>query len=187
MRDVAELVAGWIYGIQITSAEQWLLRGLVLLAGVGVTLLSWWWFPTLAVPPLLASAAVLVLWSVVRPGSLAPLLLVVILALWWLAGAGGALGWQWLVIAGLVGLFHMASAHAAAAPSWAAVRRGAASVMARTSALHLGASLVVGALVLVVVRTPSDALARGPWWLVAGLVALALVVVAVVHGLRRIR
>lgn len=187
MRDVAELVAGWIYGIQITSAGQWVLRGLVLVSAVVATLLSWWWFPTLAAPPLVASAGVLALWSMVRPGSLAPLLLVVVLALWWLGGAGDAAAWQLLVVSLLVASFHITSAHAAAAPSWSAMRRQAALLMARSEALYLGASLGAALLVLGVLWMPADVVGRGPWWLVAGIVALAAVVVAVVHGLRRIR
>ena len=59
MTDLAELVAGWIYAVRITSWQQWLLRLTVLGSGAGAAALCWAWFPVVISTALLVTAVLL--------------------------------------------------------------------------------------------------------------------------------
>ena len=92
MRDLAEIVAGWIYALRITSGQQWALRLLVLGSGAGVAALCWVWFPILLSTALLVTAALLAAASALRPDSAAALFHAAVVSVWWLAGAVFAVG-----------------------------------------------------------------------------------------------
>ncbi|MHA6513799.1 hypothetical protein [Tessaracoccus sp. Z1128] len=181
MRDLAELVAGWIYALRITSGQQWVLRMIVLSSGLGAAVLCALWFPVVVSTALLVTTVLLAFASVVRPNSAASLGLVAVVALSWLAGGAGASWWKWLVIAAVVAVFHLTTAFAAAAPSYATITPRAAGRMARGAAGFVGASVAAGALVTAVAASPDGLL--GPWWVVAGALAVAGTVVAVVVAL----
>ena len=183
MRDLAELVAAWIYAVRITSGQQWALRMVVLASGVGAAALCGAWFPTVVSPALFVVAALMAAASVVRPDSAAPLGLVAVVALSWLSGGADSPWWQWLVVAGLVAGFHLSVAFAAAAPSYATITGRAARRMAGGLAGFVGVSVAVGAGVIALTRLPDDVL--GLWWVVAGALALASATVGLVAALRR--
>ncbi len=81
MRDLAEVIAGWMYALQIMSGRQWVLRLIVLASGVGTAILCDVWFPVLLSTPLLVTAVMLALTSVVRPDSVTPMLFIAVVAL----------------------------------------------------------------------------------------------------------
>ena len=81
MRDLAELVAGWIYALRITSGPQWVLRVGVLACGMGAAALGWLWFPMILSTALLVAGSVLALAATVRPDSGAALGLVAVVYL----------------------------------------------------------------------------------------------------------
>ena len=166
MTDLAELVAGWIYAVRITSWQQWLLRLTVLGSGAGAAALCWAWFPVVISTALLVTAVLLAALSAVRPDSSAPLVHAGVVGLWWLAGGADGVWWQWLAVAALVGVFHLTAALAAAAPSWAVITRRAGARMSRAVAGFAAVGVAAGGAVLAVTSVPAGAL--GPWWVVAG-------------------
>ncbi|MDO5735792.1 MAG: hypothetical protein Q4P15_04900 [Propionibacteriaceae bacterium] len=190
MIDVAELVAGWIYSLQIMSWQQWVLRVSVLASGIVAAVMCFLWFPVVVSPALLATAVVLVLASVIRPDSLAPLSLVGVVALWWLSGGAVAAGpsddggspWRWLSMSAVVAVFHLSTAFAAAAPSYARITGRAAMLMVRSAAGYVAVGLVAGAAVLGLTALPEQVLGFG--WVAAGVVAVSAATVAVVAALR---
>ena len=183
MRDLAELVAAWIYAVRITSGQQWALRMVVLASGVGAAALCAAGFPTVVSSALFVVAALMTAASVVRPDSAAPLGLVAVVALSWLSGGAYSAWWEWLAVAGLVAVFHLSVAFAAAAPSYATITGRAARRMVRGLAGFVGVSVAVGAGVVGLTRLPDDAL--GLWWVVAGSLAVASATVGLVAALRR--
>ena len=81
MRDLAELVAGWLYALRITSGPQWVLRVGVLACGMGAAALGWLWFPMILSTALLVAGSVLTLAAAVRPDSGAALGVVAVVAI----------------------------------------------------------------------------------------------------------
>ncbi len=190
MRDVAELFAGWIYAVQITSGQQWLLRLTMLASGVGAAVLCDVWFPVLISTALLVTALALAFASVVRPDSTSPLFFIAVVGLWWLAGGAGAPTqggdggnpWRWLSVAAVVAVFHLTTAFAAAAPSYARVTRRAAGLLSRGVVGYVAVSVAAGTAVLGLTALRDEAL--GLWWVVAGALAVAAAMVALVAALR---
>lgn len=182
MRDLAELVAAWIYAIRITSAQQWTLRTIVLAAGVGAAALCALWFSTLVSSALFIVAVLMALSSVVRPDSAAPLGFVAVVAVSWLSGGANSQWWEWLVVAGLTGVFHLGVAFAAAAPSYATITGRAGLRMAGGLAGFLGVSVAAGAATISLTALPDGAL--GFWWVVAGALAVASATVGLVAALQ---
>ncbi len=190
MRDLAEVFAGWIYALHIMSGQQWVLRLIVLTSGIGTAILCDVWFPVLLSTPLLVTAVVLAFTSVVRPDSVTPMLFIAVVALWWLAGGavapvqggdGGSL-WRWLSVAATVAVFHMTTAFAAAAPSYARITARAAAMLLRGLVGFVAVSVAAGTAVLGLRALPDDVL--GLWWVAAGALAIAAATVAVVAALR---
>ena len=190
MRDLAEVLAGWIYALQITSGQQWVLRLIVFVSGAGAAALCALWFPVLISSVLLASALVMACASVIRPDSMAPLFFVVVVGLWWLAGGAaaslpdghGGNTWRWLGISALVALFHLSTAFAAAAPSYARITGRAAALLSRGVLGYVAVSIAVGAAVLGLSALPHEVLGVG--WVAAGVLAVAAATVALVALLR---
>lgn len=182
MRDLAELVAAWIYALQITSRQQWVLRAAVVTSGAGSAILCWLWFPTVVSTALLVATILLALAATVRPDSAAAWGLVAVVAVSWLSGGAHAEWWQWLAVAAVVAVFHLTTAFAAAAPSYATITRRAASRMAAGVAGFTGVSVAAGAAVVALTALPDGALGLG--WVVAGALAVAAATVTVVGALR---
>lgn len=144
MIDLVEWVADRIYALQITTWQQWLLRGLLLAAGAGTAQMAAAWVVPGALPAWWAVTGVLLLASVVRPDSLAPLLTLVMVALAWFGGGAGGLWWQYVAVVSLASLFHLLAAYATAAPPFAVVRgRVARRMVAATVAFVAVSALVV--------------------------------------------
>lgn len=183
MRDLAEIVAGWIYALRITSGQQWALRLLVLGSGAGVAALCWVWFPILLSTALLVTAALLAAASALRPDSAAALFHAAVVSVWWLAGGASGQWWQWLAVAALVAAFHLATAFAAAAPSYAVITGRAGARMSRAVAGFVAVSVAAGAAAIAVTGLPRSAL--GLWWVAAGALAVLGATVAVVAALPR--
>lgn len=184
MIDIAEVIAGWIYSLQITSPGQWLLRLALLLSGVAAGLLVLPWVPLYLQPVWGGLLIVLLVASVVRPDTVAPLLAIVVVAVAWFMGGGSAAWWLQLALVGVVSIFHLTSAHAAAAPSYAAITRRAGARMSLMTLLFAGVSVLVALAVWAVTLLPAGVLPRGVWWVVAGVVAAAVVTVVVAVRLR---
>ncbi|MHA6523917.1 hypothetical protein [Tessaracoccus sp. G1721] len=182
MRDLAELVAGWIYTLRITSGQQWVLRLVVLGSGAGAAALCEAWFPVVISTTLLVTAVLLAAASTVRPDSSAGLFHAVVVAVWWLAGGAGGQWWQWLAVAALVAVFHLTSAFAAAAPSYAVITGRAGAQMSRAVVGFAAVSVAAGAAVLAMTGLPPATL--GLWWVVAGALAVVGAAVAVAAALR---
>ncbi|RMB59861.1 hypothetical protein [Tessaracoccus antarcticus] len=190
MRDLAEVLAGWIYALQITSGQQWVLRLTVLSSGVGAAVLCNLWFPVLISPALLVTALVMAFASVIRPDSVAPLFFVAAVGLWWLAGAaaasqpdgGGGTPGRWLGVTVLVAVFHLSTAFAAAAPSYARVTGRAAKLLSLAGVGYVAVSVAVGMAVLGLAALPRHVL--GPGWVVAGALSVSVATVALVAALR---
>ena len=183
MRDLAEIVAGWIYALRITSGQQWALRLLVLGSGAGVAALCWVWFPILLSTALLVTAALLAAASAVRPDSAAALFHAAVVSVWWLAGGAAGQWWQWLAVAALVAVFHLTTAFAAAAPSYAVITGRAGARMSRAVAGFVAVSVAAGAAALAATGLPPAGL--GLWWVAAGALAVLGAAVAVVAALPR--
>ncbi len=190
MRDLAELFAGWIYALQITSGQQWILRLTMFASGALAAVLCGVWFPVLISTALLVTALVLVLASVVRPDSTSPLFFVAVVGLWWLAGGAGAplqggdggSPWRWVSVAAAVAVFHLTTAFAAAAPSYARITRRAAVLLSRGVVGYVAVCVAAGMTVIGLTGLPDEAL--GLWWVVAGALAVAAAMVALVAALR---
>ncbi|MDO5676187.1 MAG: hypothetical protein Q4G35_01630 [Propionibacteriaceae bacterium] len=143
MIDVVEWVTGRIYALRITSWQQWLLRGMVVAAGVAAgwlasawvapMILTLWWVLTVAA----------VLAAAVRPDSLAPLLAVTPVALAWLGGGADAQWWRHIAVVACVALFHLAAAFAAAAPTFSGIRGRVARRMLLAGVAFLLLSVLV--------------------------------------------
>lgn len=184
MRELADTVARLLYAVRITSLGQWVLRLVGLSAVLGAGALALMWFPVQISTALFVVLTGLALWSVVRPGSLGPLLAVLVLALWW-AGAGAGATWSQLgVLASLIAVFHLASAWAAAAPSYAAITPRAGGVLVRRLAVYLLVCAAAVALVIAVSAAPSVLLSHDFVWVGLGLAALVLAGVAVTAAVR---
>lgn len=190
MRDFAEVVAGWIYALQIVSGQQWVLRLTVLASGTTAAVLCGVWFPLMISTALLVTALVLVFVSVLRPDSAAPLFFIAVVGLWWLAGGAGASTpggyggspWSWLAIAAAVAVFQLSTAFAAAAPSYARITGRAAALLSRGMLGYVAVSVAAGAAVLGLTVLPDGSL--GLPWVVAGALAVAAGTVALVAALR---
>ena len=183
MRDLAEIVAGWIYALRITSGQQWVLRLVVLGSGAGAAALCLAWFPILLSTALLVTAALLAAASAVRPDSAAGLFHAAVVSVWWLAGGAGGQWWQWLAVAALVAVFHLTTAFAAAAPSYAVITGRAGARMSRAVAGFVAVSVAAGAAALAATGLPPASL--GLWWVAAGALAVLGAAVAVVAALPR--
>ena len=123
MIDVAELVSGWIYALRITTWQQWVLRGAILLAGASFALLSLPWVAVTISTSWLVAVAVGVVWTSIRPDSVAPLLTMIPLVLAWSGGGESAEWWRYAGAVAVVAVFHLTATYAAAAPPYAAIRR----------------------------------------------------------------
>lgn len=182
MRDLAELVAGWIYALRITSGPQWVLRVGVLASGLGAAALGWLWFPMILSTALLVAGSVLTLAAAVRPDSGAALGVVAVVAIMWLAGGADAPWWQWVTVAAAVAGFHLVTALAAAAPSYAAITARAARRMALGVMGFVAISVCAGLAVVALSGVPAALL--GPAWVAAGVAAVAGATVVAVAALR---
>lgn len=185
MRGIADSIADLIQSFRLATAGQWALRTTLLLSLVGAGLLCLWWWPVLGSGLLLVFVVVCALWSVGQPDSWAPLVGTVGIAVWWLAGAAGASWWQTLVVALLLAVFHLTSAHAASAPSYTQIRRGAVAVLGSRALAYLGACAVGAGLVFVVAAVPAGVVPRGLWWIALGLGVVVAAAVVVTPRLRR--
>lgn len=183
MRDLAELVAGWLYALRITSGPQWVLRVGVLACGMVAAALGWLWFPMILSTALLVAGSVMTLAATVRPDSGAALGVVAVVAIMWLAGGADARWWQWLTVAAVVAGFHLVTALAAAGPSYAAITARAARRMAVGVVGFVGVSAGAGLAVVALSGVPSSLL--GPAWVAAGVAAVAGGTVVAVAALRR--
>lgn len=182
MRELVEGTVALIYAVRIADPAQWALRLVCVLGLSGAALACLGWFPVIIGPALLALVAGAALWSVVRPGSPAPMFGIAVVVLWWLAGAEGARWWQTATVAGLLAVFHLGCAYAAAAPSYSAVTGRAARRMLRLGAGYLAACAAGVTLVLAVSAVPADVVPRGLLWVALGTAAVvAAGVVAVGH------
>lgn len=123
MIDLVELVSGWIYALRITTWQQWVLRGIILLAGVVIAALCLPWVAAVIAPAWLALFALGVLSTAIVPDSFAPLLTMIPLFLAWSGGGVDAAWWRYAAVAAAVAVFHLAATYAAAAPSFARIRR----------------------------------------------------------------
>lgn len=123
MFDLAETLSGWIYALRITTASQWVVRGVVVVSAAAAAWFSSGWVVAHVWAPWVAVLAVLIAWSAVRPDSSGPLFVVVALAAAWMGGGDGAPWWRLAAVVGCVAVFHLASTYAAAAPSFAHARR----------------------------------------------------------------
>lgn len=190
MRDLEEGLAGWIHAVQIMSWQQWVLRLTLLASGAAAAALCSVWFPVTVSTTLLVVALVLALGSAVWPDSVAPLFFIAVVALWWLAGGAGSSlpggdggsPWRWLGVSAAVAVFHLSSAFAAAAPSYARITGRAAVLLSRGLIGFVAVSVGVGAAVLGLAALPDAVLGLG--WVAAGALAVAAVTVALVTALR---
>ena len=178
VRDAVDFVAGLIYSLRIANVAQWTLRLLALGSLLGAAALAWAWFPTLLWQVLAFGVVVSGLWSLLQPDSFAPLAGVAAMALWWLAGAGNAAWWQTVVVALLLGVHHLATGYAAAAPTYSGISRRGARQMLAWGLGFLGASLLGMALVLGVAAVPADVLPRDALWVALALAGLTAAAVA---------
>lgn len=148
MIDVAEWVAERIYALRITRWEQWLLRGLVLAAGLGAALLASVWVTPVLLTPWWTVTGVLLAGAVLWPESPAPLLMLAPLVVAWLGG-GAADSWgSQLAVVAVVAVFHLGVGYAAAAPTFAAVRGAAWRKMGLALVSFTAVSTVVAAVLL---------------------------------------
>lgn len=171
MRELVESTVALVHAVRVVSPAQWALRLVLFGALTGSGLLCALWVGGPLVAPLLVVVVGLALWAMARPGSPAALLVVGVVAVWWLFG-GAAQWWQAAALAGLLAVAHVTCTYAEAAPSYSAVRR---SGLRRVLGLGLGylAACAAGvALVLAVAVVPAGVVARGPVWVGLALVAL---------------
>lgn len=181
MRFLAEFVADGVYSLRIATAGQWWLRALSAGSLLGAAMLCLWWYPVLLQGLLLTVVVVAGLWTVARPESHAPLVGIATVSVWWLAGAGDAKWWQSAAVAGLLAVFHLVTAHCAAAPSYTVLRADAVVAWLLRGLGYLGACAVAVGLVFGVTHLPEGVVPRGPAWIYLALAAV-LVVTAVVHA-----
>ncbi len=181
MRFLAEVVADVVYSLRIATAGQWWLRALSAGSLLGAATLCLWWFPVLLQGWLLAVVVAAAVWTIARPESHAPLGGIATVSVWWLAGAGDARWWQTAGVAGLLAVFHLVTAHCAAAPSYTGLRGDAVVAWLLRGLGYLGACAVAVGLVLGVTHLPDGVLPRGPAWIYLALAAV-LAVTAAVHA-----
>ena len=184
MRFLAEIVADVVYSLRIAAAGQWWLRALSAGSLLGAAMLCLWWFPVLLQGWLLAAVVLAGVWTVARPESFAPLGGIATVSVWWLAAAGGGDGarwWQTAAVAGMLAVFHLVTAHCAAAPSYTRLRADAVIAWLLRGLAYLGACGVAVGLVLGVTHLPHDVLPRGPAWIYLALAAV-LAATATLHA-----
>ncbi|WP_026378219.1 hypothetical protein [Aestuariimicrobium kwangyangense] len=184
MRGLAEWIAEQLLRAARTSPLQWTLRGLVLLSGLGVLLLSWQWLHVFFGPALFAIGALVLVAAMLFPDSPAPAAFMVVVVGWWLMGGFAAPLWQAAVVAVVIAVLHQAAAWAALGPSHGVGRRRLARPMAQTALGYLMAVVVGLGLVLAVVAVPESAVPRGWVWLVITVVAVAVISSRLLPGRR---
>ncbi len=79
-------------------------------------------------------------------------------------------------------MFHLTTAFAAAAPSYARITRRAAGLLSRGAAGYVAVCVAAGMAVVGLTALQDEAL--GLWWVVAGALAVVAAVVALVAALR---
>lgn len=185
MIDVAELIAGWIYAVRITTPGQWLLRVVMLVAGgVGAVVVADW-VPEAIRGPWLAVTLGLLLATLMLPDSVVPLLAMGMTVAGWAMGGAGAPWWVQLLVAALTALFHVTAAQAATAPSYSAITRRAGGRMAAVAAGFVGVSTAAAAVALGATLIPDGVLPRGLWWVVLASLGTAAGAVAIAGRLGR--
>lgn len=171
MRELVENTVALVHAVRVVDPAQWVLRLVLFGALTGSGLLCALWVGGPLVTPLLVVVVGLSLWAVARPGSPAALVVVGVVAVWWLFG-GAAQWWQASALAGLLAVAHVTCTYAEAAPSYAAVRRSGQLRILGLGLGYLAACAAGVALVLAVAVVPAGLVARGPVWVGLALVAL---------------
>lgn len=165
-QSLAELLEHW----RRRSAGQWALHGVGLAClALALGLLAHWCPGPVALAALVGCAVLGVLATAV-PDTPLGLVVLVVVALWWLAGPGSS--WQALLLALPLWAWHWCAAASASTPSHGRMGRA----VLRSTALSGVVVAVLGAAVggLVVLLGGSGLVPRGRWWL-AVLAAVAVV------------
>lgn len=172
--DITEKLGDLLHAVLITSRGQWVLRLVTLLTGALAATLSIVWFPVVIWPLYAIVVGGLLTWVLIQPDSMAALIMIAVVALWWLL-VGPTAWWQALVLAAVLGAFHLGVAWSAAAPS---ASRLPTPDLARLGLVLLGFLAVTGAFVAVILgvaAVPEGVVPRGfPWIALAGAAVLGL-------------
>lgn len=112
-----EYLGDLIHAILIASPGQWVLRLLTLSAGVAAGMLSALWFPFVVWSLFASALGIVLVWVMLRPDTASSMVAIGVVVLWWLVGGGPASWWQPVVMALVLGVFHLGVAWSAAAPS----------------------------------------------------------------------
>lgn len=159
------------------SGLQALLRGQVALAGLAALLAANAWLDLPTGPAFLWLGVGLLALTVVFPDTLAGLLFVADVVVWWILGGAGQPWWRAAVLALLLGALHLAAAWASLGPTQVVARDGAGRALVLRGVGFLAVSAVGVVVVLGVVALPG-LVPRGWGWVVVATGAIVAGVVA---------